>query len=478
MFTNSGFIKWVVIGCALAAGSLTGCTEDDAAAPPTESMAEAMDDSAMEHAAKHLDPKYVCPMHPQIVRDEPGSCPICGMDLVAQAVERADQSAMEHAVKHLDPKYVCPMHPQIVRDEPGSCPICGMDLVEQAIEEGGDGHPTVAVRGEIQQSMGVRTTAVARETLWKFVRTVGRVDYDETVLSHVHPRAEGWMERLVLRAEGEQVEQGQLLGDFYSPEILSAQVDFLVSLDYTGTAARERVEKARNRLRLLGVTEAAIQDIEKRRQTRNTIPVVAPQSGIVTGLMSREGMYVTPSSELFTIVDLSRVWVLVDVYEHQIDWIEPGAAAEIRVPAHPGRVWEGEVDYLYPELDPKSRTLRVRLVFDNPDRLLRPNMFAEVKIFGGPKKDVLAVPREAVIVTGERETVVKALGEGRFQPVDVVTGMRGRDSVEILGGLREGDEVVVSGQFLIDSESSLQASFQRMAGGDEKPAEDAGMHQH
>jgi Cu(I)/Ag(I) efflux system membrane fusion protein len=158
------------------------------------------------------------------------------------------------------------------------------------------------------------------------------------------------------------------------------------------------------------------------------------------------------------------VWVLVDVFEHQIAWIQPGLTAEIGVPAEPGRTWEGKVDYLYPELDPKTRTLRVRLVFPNPNLVLKPNMFADVVIYGGPKKDALKIPREALIVTGERESVVRALGEGRFQPVDVVTGMQEGGEVEILSGLNVGDEIVVSGQFLIDSESSLQASFMRMSG--------------
>jgi Cu(I)/Ag(I) efflux system membrane fusion protein len=178
--------------------------------------------------------------------------------------------------------------------------------------------------------------------------------------------------------------------------------------------------------------------------------------------MAREGMYVTPGSEMFTIADLTDVWVMVDVFEHQLAWVAPGKEAEIRVPAYPGRTWEGVVDYLYPDLDPKTRTLRVRLVFPNPQRDLKPNMFADVAIDGGSKKDVLKIPREALIVTGERQSVVKALGEGRFQPVDVVTGMQTGGQVEILSGLDEGDEIVVSGQFLIDSESSLQASFRRM----------------
>lgn len=382
--------------------------------------------------------------------------------------EALDDSALEHAVKHLDEKYVCPMHPRIIRDEPGTCPICGMDLVLKQIDATADKRPTVTVRGEIIQSMGVRTTTVERDTLWRLVQTVGRVTYDETVLSHVHPRAEGWMEQLAVRAEGDPVEQGQVLGEFYSPEILGAQVDYLVALGYTGSAAQQRLEKARNRLRLLGVPEETIGHIHETRETHNTVPVTAPHGGIITKLGAREGMYVTPSSEIFTIADLSRVWVLVDVFEHQVDWIKPGLSARITLPAYPGRVWEGEVDYLYPELDLQSRTLRVRLVFPNPERVLKPNMFAEVEIYGGPKKDVLAVPREALIVTGERESVVKALGDGRFQPVDVVTGMRRGGKVEILGGLKEGDEVVVSGQFLIDSESNLQASFLRMSddGGD------------
>jgi Cu(I)/Ag(I) efflux system membrane fusion protein len=268
------------------------------------------------------------------------------------------------------------------------------------------------------------------------------------------------METLNLRAEGEPVRRGQLIGRLYSEEILSAQVDFLIALDQPGGQAR--IEKARNRLRLLGVPEGTISAIQERRETSNTVPVLASADGIVTMLGVREGMYVEPDMEIVTIGDLSRIWVMVDVYEHQIDWLAEGLNAEIRVPAYPGRVWEGEVEYIYPELDPKSRTLKVRLAFDNPEGLLKANMFADVVIYGGPKRDTLAIPAEALIETGRRTAVVRALGNGRFQPVDVVTGMRAGGMVEILSGLDAGDEVVVSGQFLIDSEASLQASFLRM----------------
>ena len=378
--------------------------------------------------------------------------------------EAIDDTAMEHAAKHLDAKYVCPMHPQIVKGEPGSCPICGMDLVKRMIDRDTGKHPEVALSAAVVQNMGVRTTTAERGTLWKHIRTVGRVDYDETRLAHIHPREEGWIEGLTVRSEGEPVTKGQELAALYAPRILSAQVDFLLALQpQPSGVAQVKADKARNLLRLLDVPDSVIRSIERSGQTRNTVPVQAPINGILTKMMAREGMYVSKSTEMFTIADLSRVWVLVDVFEHQIAWLSSGLNATIRVPAYPGKEWEGQVDYLYPDLDPKTRTLRVRLIFDNPNLTLKPNMFATVEIFGGPERDVLKIPAQALIETGERTSVVKALGEGRFQPVDLVVGKQRGGEVEILSGLDEGDEIVVSGQFLIDSESSLQASFMRMS---------------
>ena len=374
-----------------------------------------------------------------------------------------DDTPMEHALKHLDPKYVCPMHPQIVKDEPGSCPICGMDLVEKLIESNADKYPVIEVQHAVIQNMGVRTTSARMDTIWKFIRTVGRIDYDETTLTHLHPKAEGWMERLNIRAEGEPIKKGEKLGEFYSPEILSAQLDYLVAINQSGP---ERALKAKNRLRLLGVTEATINRIMKTGKSQNLIPVHAPSTGVVTMLAAREGMYLKPEMEFLTIADLSKIWVWVDIFEHQISWMQEGLSAEITVPAFPGKSWEGKVDYIYPELDPVARTLRARLVFENPEQLLKANMFAEVTIYGGPKRDILVLPTEAIIETGERPAVVKALGNGQFQPVDIVVGIQRNGKSEILSGLNAGDEIVVSGQFLLDSESSLQASFMRMSEGE------------
>jgi len=377
----------------------------------------------------------------------------------------SQDTAMEHAAKHLDSRYVCPMHSQIVRDQPGSCPICGMALVKKVIDSQAGKRPTVEISNAVVNSMGVRTAPAEKQTLWRYIQTVGRIEYDETRLAHVHPRAEGWIEKLNLRVEGDPVKKGQVLGEVYSPEILNAKVDFLIALNQS--AGKVRMQKARNQLRLLGVPEGTISLIQKRGESLNTVPLIAPSSGVVTKLGMREGMFVKPDMEIVTIADLGKIWVLVDVYEHQIDWLSVGQSTEIRVPAYPGRIWEGTVQYIYPDLDPKSRTLKVRLAFDNPDGLLKANMFAEVVIYGGPKREVLAVPSDAVIETGRRSSVVLALGQGRFRPVDVETGMASNGMVEILNGVKAGDEVVISGQFLIDSESSLQASFLRMAESEE-----------
>jgi len=409
---------------------LTACGKSDES---SESMAEAMDETALEHAKKHLDSKYVCPMHPQIVRDEPGNCPLCGMTLVKKEIqpEPPKMDAKKHA-GHKKSK-----------------------------------HPTVTIRPEIIQNMGLRTTKVKKGNLQKYIKTVGYVAYNEDKLVHVHPRSSGWVEKLYVRREGDFVKRSQSLLEMYSPEVLEAEQDFLVALR-TGSRATKINRKQyhnsiRNRLRLLGVPDTTIKKIERKNESINAVPIFAPQSGTVIRLNIRDGMYVTPSLEMFSIVDLSTIWVIVEVFEHQLDWVSKGLKTEIKVPALPGRVWKGKVDYVYPELEPKTRTLKVRLRFDNPKGLLKLNMFTQVVIHGKPKKNVLKIPQPALIVTGERESVIVALGDGRFKPVDVKTGMRSQGEVEILSGLKKDDQIVLSGQFLIDSEANLQASFLRFS---------------
>ncbi|MEZ5540469.1 MAG: efflux RND transporter periplasmic adaptor subunit [Pseudomonadota bacterium] len=452
-----------ICSCLLLACLLAACGSGTATAPgDLETITDA---ATPETEAAHVH--YVCPMHPQIIRDEPGSCPICGMDLVAKHATPAahDDTAHTH--------YVCPMHPQIVRDEPGSCPICGMALVAK------DGHatapgmrPQVALDAAVIQDMGVRTSRVARGTLQRHIQTQGTVTYDEDRIMHVHSRTPGWVETLNMRTDGETVKRKDELAQFFSPLVVQLQLEYIEALEAVDlaklksadlTEPNARVQSLRNSLKLLHMMDMDIMRLENYRTVQNTIPIIAPQGGVVTKLGVREGMYVEPDDTMFTIVDLSNLWVMVDIYEYQMSWVKPGLKATIRVPALRDRSWEGKVDFIYPEVDPIARTLRARISVTNPDRVLVPNMFAEVTLESAPNRNTLIVPREAVIPTGERETVIKALGNGHFQPVEVTSGMWVGADVEILSGLQEGEEIVVSGQFLIDSESSLQADFARMA---------------
>jgi Cu(I)/Ag(I) efflux system membrane fusion protein len=384
-------------------------------------------------------------------------------------------SALEHARKHLDPKYVCPMHPDIVRDRPADCPICGMDLVAKVLGDTADERPAVTLSAAVVQNMGLRTARIERGTLWKYIKTQGKVTYDDDRVIQVHPRTSGWIENLYVRTDGVRVKRKDDLADYFSPEVLWAQQDYIETLedaevDSFGSAnkSQDSFKTFRQRagvdlLRYYKVPTMDVKGIEQTLMPRSIVPIKAPQGGVITEHRVREGMYVTPEDAMFTIVDLSEVWVMVDIFEHQIDWVRPGLTAEIRTLAYPGRSWEGKVEFVYPEVHPQARTLRARLEFTNADELLMPNMFVEAVIYGGPKREVLVIPREALILTGEREMVVKVVGDNQFQPVEVQTGMWQGSSVEVRSGLDEGDEVVLSGQFLIDSESNLQASFRRLS---------------
>ena len=386
-----------------------------------------------------------------------------------QADQTVKESAVKHAAKHLDTRYVCPMHPKIIKNIPGeTCPICGMDLVAKKIDFSSDTYPVIKLTPDIVQKMGVRTTTVEKGQLWKFIKTVGYVSYNERRLKTVSVRTDGWVENLSVRREGMQVQKGQLLLELYSPEFLQVQRDFIEGQkkDKSGILRKygDRKESVRPRdhLRYMHVSESMMNEIARKKKPKHRLPIYAPMHGTVVRHNIHKHMYVYNSFPMFAIADLSTVWVEANVYEHQLEWIQRNLTAEIEVKALPGKQFTGQLTYIYPELDPKTRTLRVRLLVPNPDQLLKPNMFAEVRIFGGPKKDLLKIPREALIVTGERESVVMDLGNGKYQPVDVVSGMHSNDEVEIISGLKENDRIVTSGQFLIDSEANLQASFSRL----------------
>jgi len=354
--------------------------------------------------------------------------------------------------------WVAPMDPNYRRDKPGKSPM-GMDLIPVYAEAQEDGDGAVTIAPEVVQNLGVRTALAERSRLWRGIDTVGYVDYDESLVSHIHLRTEGWIDNLVVQSEGERVTRGQRLFDVYSPGLVNAQEEFLQALKLDNPGMQQA---SKDRLAALGVSSGQIAALQKSRRAQQTVSVYAPQDGVVSTLPVREGMYVKPADRVMSLADLSQVWLLAEVFERQADWVRVGQSADVLLPYQPGTQFEGRVEYIYPGLDPKTRTLKVRLRFPNPDETLKPNMYANVKIYGGPREDLTVIPLEALIRTGREERVVIALGEGRFASRKVQAGMESGDWVEIVRGLEPGEAVVTSGQFLIDSEASLKASLRRM----------------
>jgi Cu(I)/Ag(I) efflux system membrane fusion protein len=389
-------------------------------------------------------------------------------------------AGVEHFQQAGQFKYVCPMHPQIVRDHPGTCPICGMDLVKQVFEQS-EQSPQIAL-GEtassgLKQGLAIRTTQVQKTTLWKYIPTFGRVTLDESKVSHIHPRASGWIRDLSVRTNGEQVKKGQLLYRFYSPEILSAQQDYLLALQNSRSGAESLRMAAKTRLQLLGVDDESIKRISQSKRPLEYVPVYAPQDGVVSALAVQNGMYVQPGTELMSLADLSSVWVEVEVLPLQQDWLRNGLTVNLTNTAFPGLRWEGDIDYLYPQADEKTQAVIARVLLLNADGRLKPNMLMDAEIYGGPKHDVLAIPLEAVIDDGKEKRVVRQLDSGSFDVVKIETGMQTRGVVEIISGLSQGGRVVVSGQFLIDSESQIQSNLRRLMLGDSEGSHaEAAMH--
>ena len=367
-------------------------------------------------------------------------------------------------------KYVCPMHPQIIRDHEGVCPIGGMDLVKQTFKQS-SGAPKISISNSasgvkgLSLGLAIRTTEVQKTTLWKFIPTFGKVVMDESKLIHIHPRASGWMSDLQVRVDGESIEKGALLYRLYSPEIVSAQQDFLQVIESRkrlGHSATTLIESAKIRLELLGLNAAVIQKIKRQRKVIHKVPVYAPQSGVVTNLTVQEGMYVQPSTKLMSIADLSTVWVEAEVLPLQQAWIKAGVTSNLTTDAQPGRRWESAISYIYPETDLKTQALTVRLPVINDDQLLKPNQFMNVELYAGPKHNVLAVPLEAIIDDGRSKRVVVKTDSGAFKSVEITTGMQSDNVVEVSSGLNAGQTIVLSGQFLIDSESQIQSNLRRL----------------
>ncbi|MFN3231333.1 MAG: efflux RND transporter periplasmic adaptor subunit [Alphaproteobacteria bacterium] len=355
--------------------------------------------------------------------------------------------------------WVAPMDPNYRRDAPGKSPM-GMDLIPVYEGEDTGAESTVRIDPSIVNNIGVQTAQAETTSLNATINTVGRITVDEELAAQIHVRSNGWIERLAVRAEGEPVTRGDLLFEVYSPDLVNAQAEFLQAL----RSGRASIIKAsRERLRALGIAESQIADLEQARTVSHYVQVYAPISGVVTSLKAADGMYVMPQTQIMALADLSRVWLISDIFEADTDRVKPGAEVKAWSAFEAGTSFSATIDYVYPDLNPVTRTVPARAVLANPKGDLKPGMFMTVRIetdTGGP---VVTIPREALIRTGREERVILALGDGRFQPAQVVSGRESGGKVEILSGLSAGETVVVSGQFLIDSESSFSGATLRMA---------------
>jgi RND family efflux transporter MFP subunit len=414
-------------------------------------------------------------MHPNVIQKGPGECPICHMKLTPLKAGAAEQPAAKAGPQERRVLYWrAPMDPNYVSDKPGKSPM-GMDLVPvYADEVESTTGPTITIEPATVQNMGIRTTTVQRGPLAKTIRTVGRVAYDEQRVTFVDTKFDGWIEKLYVDETGAQVSAGAPLFDVYSPKLYSAQEEYLAALRgaerlATSTVseardqARQLVDAARVQLKYFDISDQQIDHLKQTGEVQKTLTIHSPASGVVTEKMALQGMNVKPGMRLYTIADLSTVWVLADVYEYQLPWVRIGQEARMTLPYLPEREFTGRVAYIYPYLEGHARVAKVRLEFPNPSGELKPDMYANVTLRADLDRQALLIPREAYIDSGQRQVAFVALGEGRFQPREIRVGVEAENGqVEVLDGLDAGERVVTSGQFLLDAESKLKEAIQKM----------------
>ncbi|HKI61298.1 MAG TPA: efflux RND transporter periplasmic adaptor subunit [Mariprofundaceae bacterium] len=368
-----------------------------------------------------------------------------------------------------------PMNPSITSPNPAKDSM-GMDYIPVCADNSiGGGYPagTVRIDPTMTQDIGVRLSTAVQKNLSRNITTVGRITFDETKLVTLHPKVDGWVDKLFVDKTGESVKQDTMLLSFYSPQLVSTQEEYLLALDnwlqlkdspYTDIrdGAKRLLDSSLDRLRFFDVAEHQIRELQRTHKVRKNMHIHAPAAGVVTRIGVREGAHVTPGSEMYQIADLSRVWVLADLYEYEISWVKTGDEARLRIQSLPGRDFTGRITYIYPYLDAKTRTNKVRIEFDNADGLLKPDMFGDVTISASSIKPGVFVPRESVLVTGKRAHVFVQTAPGHFEPRTVRTGISADGLIEIMDGVKAGEKVVSSGQFLIDSESSIREAAAKM----------------
>lgn len=391
--------------------------------------------------------------------------------VVGSAHNMSAMTVMEGAESKADesnePLYwVAPMDPNYQRDKPGQSPM-GMDLIPVYADDssgGADKAGTVYIDPSVENNLGVKTAKVGLEALSPRIETVGYVAFDESTLWQTNVRATGWVEKLYINAVGEKVNKGDVLFTLYSPELVKAQEELLSAYK---TGRKGLIKGSTERLITLGVDKAQIRSITRRGKASQTIKIKAPADGVIASLNIREGGYLSPAQAVISAGPLDEVWVDAEVFERQAHWISSGSNAEMTLDAIPGKEWQGNVDYVYPILDPKTRTLRVRLKFSNPNGDLKPNMFANIALKPISDDAVLTIPRASVIHSGGMTRVVLSEGEGKYRSARIEVGREAGDKIEVLQGLTQGEHIVTSAHFMLDSESSQSADLSRINGVEE-----------
>jgi len=409
------------------------------------------------------------------INDKPGADEFAKQESSAASKEGLEAGMIDPKTGKKIKYWVAPMDPTYIRDEPGKSPM-GMDLVPVFEEESGEKEPTSTIRIDpvTLQNMGVRTALVQKKPLVKYIRTFGNIRTDETKLYEINTKFAGWIEKLYVEFEGEVVRKGQPLFDIYSPELVSAQEEYLLALRQHENLSssgypsiREGAERllqaSRTRLLYWDLTDKQIREIEQTGKTRKTVTIHSPASGVVVIRKATEGRFFKPGKRMYKIADLSTVWVDVEIYEYDLPWIQQGMRAEMELSYAPGKRFHGKVLYIYPYLNPQTRTAKLRLEFPNPNYELKLDMYANVYLKSTVSQDSVVIPQESVIRSGVRNVVFISLGKGRFEPREVQLGMEGNDNeYQVLEGLKEGEEIVTSAQFMLDSESRLREAIQKM----------------
>jgi len=474
---------WIIVLVGIAAAVALALTFVSSHNGPMQAGEGSVASTSADHA-DHVGQQYTCGMHPMVITDEPGLCPICNMELTplkSTSTEISSTPAGERKIKY----WAAPMDPTYIRDEPGKSPM-GMDLVPVYEDEAATGS-IISIDPVTSQNMGVRMAPVTRKNLSRTVRTVGLVGYDEPNQFSVNSKIDGWVERLYVNETGQFVKKGSPLLEIYSPSLVSAQEEFLLALNNSRSltqssfpsiadGAKRLLEASRRRLKLWDISSRQIARLEESGEVAKTLTLYAPNDGIVTMKMVMEGQFIKSGMEMLILSDISKVWVYADIYEYELSLVKVGQKARIDLPYVGSEPIESEVSYIYPFVEPKTRTVKVRFDIDNPDFILKPDMYVNVRLKSELIENALTIPVEAVLHSGEVQTVFVALGDGKFEPRQVKTGVQSADGdIEIVQGVLEGEHVVTSAQFMLDSESKLREAIAKMMERKATPASTANM---